>query len=79
MTRKTPPSGPIQKPAVIEQLDYEAELVIVMGGGGRIAWWAVADDASAPSALRSRRAAPGTPWAPGSFAGRLEHRRRKRA
>jgi acylpyruvate hydrolase len=66
-----PPSGPIQKPAVIEQLDYEAELVIVMGGGGRIAGWAVANDASArdlqrtePQWTRAKGFDTSCPWGP---------------
>jgi 2-keto-4-pentenoate hydratase/2-oxohepta-3-ene-1,7-dioic acid hydratase in catechol pathway len=42
-----PPDGPVRCPAVVEQLDYEAELAVVMGAGGRIAGWATADDVSA--------------------------------
>jgi 2-keto-4-pentenoate hydratase/2-oxohepta-3-ene-1,7-dioic acid hydratase in catechol pathway len=42
-----PPAGPVKKPAVVEQLDYEAELVLVMGAGNEIAGYAVADDVSA--------------------------------
>jgi acylpyruvate hydrolase len=42
-----PPSGPVRCPAVVEQLDYEAELAVVIGAGGKIAGWAVADDVSA--------------------------------
>jgi acylpyruvate hydrolase len=42
-----PPSGPVRCPAVVEQLDYEAELAVVMGAEGRIAGWAAADDVSA--------------------------------
>jgi 2-keto-4-pentenoate hydratase/2-oxohepta-3-ene-1,7-dioic acid hydratase in catechol pathway len=42
-----PPAGPVRCPAVVEQLDYEAELVAVMGAEGTIAGWAVADDVSA--------------------------------
>src|ERR1700754_3330164 len=42
-----PPSGPVKKPAVVEQLDYEAELVLVLGPGNEIAGYAVADDVSA--------------------------------
>ena len=33
--------------AITEALDYEAELVVVIGGEGRIAGWAVANDVSA--------------------------------
>ena len=42
-----PPDGPVRCPAVVEQLDYEAELAVVMGAKGRIAGWATADDVSA--------------------------------
>jgi 2-keto-4-pentenoate hydratase/2-oxohepta-3-ene-1,7-dioic acid hydratase in catechol pathway len=41
------PSGPVLRPAVVEQLDYEAELVLVMGPDDQIAGYAVADDVSA--------------------------------
>jgi 2-keto-4-pentenoate hydratase/2-oxohepta-3-ene-1,7-dioic acid hydratase in catechol pathway len=46
-TSSVPPSGPVVCPPVVTQLDYEAELAVVIGGGGRIAGWAVANDASA--------------------------------
>jgi 2-keto-4-pentenoate hydratase/2-oxohepta-3-ene-1,7-dioic acid hydratase in catechol pathway len=46
-TSSMPPHGPVQCPAIVTQLDYEAELVVVIGAGGRIAGWAVANDASA--------------------------------
>jgi 2-keto-4-pentenoate hydratase/2-oxohepta-3-ene-1,7-dioic acid hydratase in catechol pathway len=42
-----PPDGPVRCPAIVEQLDYEAELAVVMGADGRIAGWAAADDVSA--------------------------------
>jgi acylpyruvate hydrolase len=42
-----PPAGPVRCPAVVQQLDYEAELAVVMGAEGRIAGWAAADDVSA--------------------------------
>jgi 2-keto-4-pentenoate hydratase/2-oxohepta-3-ene-1,7-dioic acid hydratase in catechol pathway len=42
-----PPSGPVIKPSATDQLDYEAELVLVMGAGNRIAGYAVANDVSA--------------------------------
>jgi 2-keto-4-pentenoate hydratase/2-oxohepta-3-ene-1,7-dioic acid hydratase in catechol pathway len=41
------PGGPVKKPAVVEALDYEAELVLVMGPDNEIAGYAVADDVSA--------------------------------
>jgi 2-keto-4-pentenoate hydratase/2-oxohepta-3-ene-1,7-dioic acid hydratase in catechol pathway len=43
-----PGSGPVRPPRVAAgNLDYEVELAFVMGGGGEIAGWAVADDVSA--------------------------------
>ena len=42
-----PPGGPIRCPEVVRRLDYEGELVIVMGSGGAIAGYCVADDVSA--------------------------------
>jgi len=42
-----PPGGPVRCPAVVRRLDYEGELAIVMGAGGEIAGYAVADDVSA--------------------------------
>jgi 2-keto-4-pentenoate hydratase/2-oxohepta-3-ene-1,7-dioic acid hydratase in catechol pathway len=42
-----PPGGPIRCPEVVRRLDYEGELVIVMGAGGAIAGYCVADDVSA--------------------------------
>jgi acylpyruvate hydrolase len=42
-----PPGGPIRCPAVVKRLDYEGELAIVIGAGGRIGGFCVADDVSA--------------------------------
>jgi acylpyruvate hydrolase len=42
-----PPGGPIRCPAVVRRLDYEGELVIVIGAGGAIGGYCVADDVSA--------------------------------
>ncbi|MEA2197110.1 MAG: hypothetical protein QOJ25_1161 [Solirubrobacteraceae bacterium] len=42
-----PPGGPIRRPAVVRRLDYEGELVVVIGAGGAIAGYCVADDVSA--------------------------------
>jgi 2-keto-4-pentenoate hydratase/2-oxohepta-3-ene-1,7-dioic acid hydratase in catechol pathway len=39
-----PPGGPIHCPDVVRRLDYEGELVIVMGPSGRIAGYCIADD-----------------------------------
>jgi 2-keto-4-pentenoate hydratase/2-oxohepta-3-ene-1,7-dioic acid hydratase in catechol pathway len=42
-----PPGGPIVCPAVVRRLDYEGELTIVMGAGGVIGGYCIADDVSA--------------------------------
>lgn len=42
-----PPNAPVACPAVVKRLDYEGELAVVMGAGGRVAGYAVADDVSA--------------------------------
>jgi len=39
-----PPGGPIRCPEVVRRLDYEGELAIVMGAGGEIGGYCVADD-----------------------------------
>ena len=36
-TSSVPPAGPVRCPAVVAQLDYEAELAVVIGAGGEIA------------------------------------------
>src|SRR3712207_1627592 len=46
-TSSVPPGGPVRCPQVVKRLDYEGELVVVLGGGGQIAGYAVADDVSA--------------------------------
>jgi 2-keto-4-pentenoate hydratase/2-oxohepta-3-ene-1,7-dioic acid hydratase in catechol pathway len=70
-TSSVPPTGPVRRPAVVEQLDYEAELVVVIGAGGRIAGYAVADDVSArdlqntePQWTRAKAADTFCPWGP---------------
>ena len=50
-----PGSGPVRRPRVVERMDYEAELVVVIGAGGRIAGWAVGDDVSARDLQRASR------------------------
>ena len=53
------PGAPVRAPAVVKRLDYEGELAVVMGAGGEVAGYAVADDLSArdlQSASRSGRA-----------------------
>jgi 2-keto-4-pentenoate hydratase/2-oxohepta-3-ene-1,7-dioic acid hydratase in catechol pathway len=42
-----PPNGPVSCPAVVKRLDYEGELAVVIGEGGKIAGYAVANDVSA--------------------------------
>jgi acylpyruvate hydrolase len=42
-----PPGGPIRCPAVVRRLDYEGELAIVMGSGGKVFGYCVADDVTA--------------------------------
>lgn len=42
-----PPAGPIRCPEVVRRLDYEGELTVVMGGGGTIAGFTIADDVTA--------------------------------
>ncbi|MHB8691136.1 MAG: fumarylacetoacetate hydrolase family protein [Solirubrobacteraceae bacterium] len=42
-----PPGGPVRCPAVVRRLDYEGELTIVIGAGGAIAGYCVADDVTA--------------------------------
>jgi acylpyruvate hydrolase len=42
-----PPNAPVRCPVVVRRLDYEGELAVVMGAGGRVAGYAVADDLSA--------------------------------
>jgi 2-keto-4-pentenoate hydratase/2-oxohepta-3-ene-1,7-dioic acid hydratase in catechol pathway len=41
-----PPGGPIRCPKVVRRLDYEGELTIVIGAGGSIGGFCVADDVS---------------------------------
>ena len=42
-----PPGGPVRCPEVVRRLDYEGELTIVMGPGGTIAGYTIADDVTA--------------------------------
>ena len=70
-TSSVPPSGPVLRPPVVEELDYEAELVVVIGGGGEIAGFAVADDVSArdlqnrePQWTRAKGFDTSCPWGP---------------
>jgi acylpyruvate hydrolase len=65
------PGGLVRCPAVVKRLDYEGELAIVMGEGGAIAGYAVADDVSArdlqgrePQWTRAKGADGFCPWGP---------------
>jgi 2-keto-4-pentenoate hydratase/2-oxohepta-3-ene-1,7-dioic acid hydratase in catechol pathway len=66
-----PPSGPVRCPSVVRRLDYEVELVVVMGPGGEIAGYAVGDDVSArdlqkrePRWVRAKGFDTSCPWGP---------------
>jgi acylpyruvate hydrolase len=66
-----PPGGPVRCPAVVRRLDYEGELTAVMGAGGAVAGYAVADDVSArdlqgrePQWTRAKGADTFCPWGP---------------
>jgi 2-keto-4-pentenoate hydratase/2-oxohepta-3-ene-1,7-dioic acid hydratase in catechol pathway len=66
-----PPNGPVHRPDVVRRLDYEGELVVVMGGAGKIAGYAVANDVSArdlqrrePQWTRAKGADGFCPWGP---------------
>jgi 2-keto-4-pentenoate hydratase/2-oxohepta-3-ene-1,7-dioic acid hydratase in catechol pathway len=66
-----PPGAPVRCPPVVKRLDYEGELVVVMGAEGRIAGYAVADDVSArdlqrrePQWTRAKGADGFCPWGP---------------
>ncbi len=66
-----PPSGPVRCPSVVKRLDYEVELVVVMGAGNEIAGYAVGDDVSArdlqkrePRWVRAKGFDTSCPWGP---------------
>jgi acylpyruvate hydrolase len=70
-TSSAPPGGPVRCPKVVRRLDYEVELAVVMGAGGTIAGYAVADDVSArdlqkrePQWTRAKGADTFCPWGP---------------
>src|SRR5688500_14670578 len=46
-TSAAPPTAPVVCPPVVRRLDYEGELAVVIGPGGSVAGYAVADDVSA--------------------------------
>jgi 2-keto-4-pentenoate hydratase/2-oxohepta-3-ene-1,7-dioic acid hydratase in catechol pathway len=66
-----PPGGPVRCPAVVRRLDSEGELAVVVGAGGAIAGYAVADDVSArdlqgrePQWTRAKGFDTACPWGP---------------
>ncbi len=66
-----PPGGPVVRPRVVRRLDYEAELVVVIGRDGGVGGYAVADDVSArdlqrrePQWTRAKGADTFCPWGP---------------
>lgn len=66
-----PPNQPLTIPQVIKRLDYEGELAVVMGSGGEVAGYAVADDVSArdlqgrePQWTRAKGFDNSCPWGP---------------
>jgi 2-keto-4-pentenoate hydratase/2-oxohepta-3-ene-1,7-dioic acid hydratase in catechol pathway len=70
-TSSVPPSGPVRCPTVVKRLDYEVELVAVMGAAGEIAGYAVGDDVSArdlqkrePRWVRAKGFDTSCPWGP---------------
>ena len=70
-TSSVGPAGPVICPPVVRRLDYEVELALVMGAGGEIAGYAVADDVSArdlqkrePQWTRAKGADTFCPWGP---------------
>ncbi|MEA2391502.1 MAG: hypothetical protein QOK31_1611 [Solirubrobacteraceae bacterium] len=67
----TAPGGPVRCPAAVHRLDYEGELAVVMGPGGEVAGYAVADDVTArdlqrrePQWTRAKGADTFCPWGP---------------
>jgi 2-keto-4-pentenoate hydratase/2-oxohepta-3-ene-1,7-dioic acid hydratase in catechol pathway len=70
-TSSTAPNAPVEAPAIIRRLDYEGELAVVMGEGGAVAGYAVADDVSArdlqgrePQWTRAKGFDNSCPWGP---------------
>jgi acylpyruvate hydrolase len=65
------PGNPIVCPAVVRRLDYEGELVLVMGAGNEIAGYCIADDVSSrdlqarePHWIRAKGADTFCPYGP---------------
>jgi acylpyruvate hydrolase len=49
------PGAPVHAPDVVKRLDYEGELAVVIGPGGEVAGYAVADDLTARDLQRAER------------------------
>jgi acylpyruvate hydrolase len=49
------PGASVHAPQVVKRLDYEGELAVVMGPGGEVAGYAVADDLTARDLQRAER------------------------
>ena len=67
----TKPSGPVVIPSIVRRADYEGELVAVMGHGGKVFGYAVADDVSSrdlqksePHWIRAKGSDTFCPWGP---------------
>jgi acylpyruvate hydrolase len=65
------PFAPVRCPPAVRRLDYEGELAVVLGAGGEVAGYAVADDVSArdlqkrePQWTRAKGADGFCPWGP---------------
>jgi acylpyruvate hydrolase len=65
------PGDPVVCPAAVRRLDYEGELAVVMGAGGAVAGYAVADDVTGrdlqkrePQWTRAKGADGFCPWGP---------------
>jgi len=65
------PHAPLKVPHVVRRLDYEGELAVVMGAGGEVAGYAIADDVSArdlqgrePQWTRAKGFDRSCPWGP---------------
>jgi 2-keto-4-pentenoate hydratase/2-oxohepta-3-ene-1,7-dioic acid hydratase in catechol pathway len=70
-TASVAPGGPVRCPPVVRRLDYEGELALVVGAGGGLGGFAVADDVSArdlqrrePQWTRAKGADTFCPWGP---------------
>ena len=67
----TAPGGPVRCPIVVRRLDYEVELVVVIGADSKVGGFAVANDVSArdlqrrePQWTRAKGADTFCPWGP---------------